>query len=191
MKIDEKIIKYESEEAATYKTGLEGWVSGGRFFGKDEHMARWHGCTHLKCSCGNYVKKGWTKCLSCRHKGEVERYQAMQYKEWDGVEPVCTLNGDKYFFSEADLIDYINDLDDPEDTINLIICEPLEWRQLESDYWSDVMPDDGDRDGELPKELQDAVDSLNKILNTLSPPSYQPGKIRTSYTIKEEDKEIN
>jgi len=45
----EKIVPYDSAEAASIQT-VTGWVSrSGRFWGNDEHMARYDGCTHRKC----------------------------------------------------------------------------------------------------------------------------------------------
>jgi len=43
-----EIIKYDSPDSAKYVKNIEGWVSkNGKFFGKDEHIARWDGCTHV------------------------------------------------------------------------------------------------------------------------------------------------
>ncbi len=178
---EEKIIMYDSPEAAQEIT-LTGWVSGGdkRFWYKDEHMARWTGCTHQKCECGSLMKKNYSKCEACRHKADIERYMALPYREWDGKEPVCTRDGDKYFFSEEALIDYMEDQDEPIDHIHLLICEPNHWSQIESEYWSDNMPEDSD--GELPDEMQSALDRLNSIIAKQKPQSYSPGKIRTEYS---------
>ncbi len=177
----EKIIMYDSPEAATYKTGIEGWVSGtGLFFGKNESSARYSGCTHQKCECGNVMGKGWTKCDECRHKAAVERFDKLPFREWDGKEPICTWDGDRYFFSEDDLISYMEDDEDNMlSEINLLICEPNHWRQLDYDYWSDGRPENDD--GDLPKELEAALKNLNEVIKKLPPQSWSPGKVRTKY----------
>ncbi len=46
----EKIVMMDSDEAASIQT-VTGWVDRhGRFWGKDEHQARWCGATHRKCN---------------------------------------------------------------------------------------------------------------------------------------------
>ena len=46
---DKSVIMYDSPEAASIKT-ITGWVSSaGRFWGDNEHMARYDGSTHMKC----------------------------------------------------------------------------------------------------------------------------------------------
>ena len=70
MKENKKVIMFDSDEAAQYKTNLSGWVSrDNHFFGEDEHMARYVGCTHRKCEdCGEPTEKGWLVCDNCREK---------------------------------------------------------------------------------------------------------------------------
>ena len=44
------IVMYESDEAASIQT-LTGWVDRhGRYWGENEHQARWCGATHRKCA---------------------------------------------------------------------------------------------------------------------------------------------
>ncbi|WP_244858805.1 hypothetical protein [Pseudomonas sp. B2021] len=46
---EEKVVMYEPPQAASIQT-VTGWVGAdGRFWGKDEHMARWCGATHRHC----------------------------------------------------------------------------------------------------------------------------------------------
>jgi hypothetical protein len=54
----------------------------------------------------------------------------------------------------------------------LIICVPNYPRQIDGDYWSDDLPEDGD----LPTELEKAVDAFNKVIRNLQPLSWSPGK---------------
>lgn len=180
----EKIIMYDSPEAATYKTDLKGWVSStGNYFGKDEHLARYAGCTHLTCECGNIMKRGWTKCDECRHKVAVERFNKLPFREWDNKEPVCTWDGDRYFFSEDDLISYMeDDEDNMMSEIDLLICEPNPWQQIDYDYWSDGFAENDD--GELPKELEDKMKEINEIIKKLPPQSWSPGNVRTKYKLQ-------
>lgn len=174
---------YDSPEAATYKTGIEGWVSSsGRFFGRFEESARYDGCTHNKCECGNIMKKGWTKCDECRNKAAVEKFNNLPFREWDRKEPVCTWDGDRYFFSEDDLISYMEDDEDNMlSEIDLLICQPNPWQKIEYDYRSDGFAENDD--GELPKELEDKLKEVNEIIKALPPQSWSPGKVRTKYEL--------
>jgi len=175
--MSEEIILYDSDKAAKFVTGISGWVSAKKhFYGTDENLARYDGCTHKKCECGNSMERHYTKCSECRHKSAVERYNSFPFKEWDGT-PVVTWDGDKYFFSEEELWEYCDESELEE--ISLLFCQPNKWHKIDADYWSDEMPENSD--GELPKELQLALDNLNAVIETLPPQSYSPGKIRTTY----------
>ena len=175
---------YDSPEAATYRTDIEGWVSSsGCFYGKQEESARYAGCTHLKCECGNIMKRGWNKCDECRNKAAIERYDAFPFREWDRKEPVCTWDGGRYFFNEDEIISFMEDEEEYGRTeIDLLICEPNPWRQIDYDYWSDGFAENDD--GELPKELEDKIKEINRIIKKLPPQSWSPGKIRTKYKIE-------
>jgi hypothetical protein len=188
----DKVIMYESPEAATYMTGIKGWVDiNRRYFGDNEdgeRMARFSSCTHKKCDCGGLMERIWTKCENCRGKAAIERYNSLPFEEWDLVKPVCEAFGYKYFFSEEEITDFIyehNEDCDEEDKItelDLLICEPNSLQHLHSSYWEDVLFEDND----IPKKLQDAVDAVNKVIDTLPPQSYSPGKIRTTYKYTEQ-----
>lgn len=173
-----KIILDTSDEAAKPYT-MEGWLSSdGRFF-KDESTARYAGSTHSTCSCGKLMKRGYTKCEWCSDDLAYQRYLGYFYKEYNG-EPVVTRDGDTYFFSEDELTDYM--VDNELESIDLLFCEKNHFHPVNEDYWADYMPDDSD--GELPQALQEALDNLNKVIETLPPVSYSPAKIRTSYTLE-------
>lgn len=89
VKKEEKIILYDSPEAAQLKD-LKLWVSaGGRAYG-DEHSARWDGCTHKKCECGReLVEKSWAVCEKCRSEKDLKRFLELPLVEWDGKTPLC------------------------------------------------------------------------------------------------------
>ena len=99
-------IMYASEEAAQQVT-VTGWQSrNGRFYGSDEHLARWDGCTHLTCECSNEVEKSWTKCGDCRDKAGLERYLALPFQEWDELTPLTLYDNDTYFWSKEEVLSY-------------------------------------------------------------------------------------
>jgi hypothetical protein len=174
---------YDSPEAAEQIT-LTGWVSkgkDGRFFYKDEDLARYAGCTHKLCDCGNIMKKGWTKCESCRNKLARERYLKYPYEEWQG-EPVFEAFGSEYFFNEEDLIDYMTqDEDDIIEEIELLKCDPIYYSPIETET---IAPDSDDFEPD--EELKNKMNEFNEYLKTLPPHSWTSGKIRTSYKLSQE-----
>lgn len=179
---EQKIIMYDSPEAAKFVTGISGWVSSsGKFYGNDEHLARWSGCTHTKCNCGAIIPaRSYTTCSDCRHKKASDEYLALQFKEYDGS-PVVTWDGDTYFFTEEDIIEYLEDQE--TDEIDLLFCREVKYREVDSDYWADDLPEEGDIEPALQKALVD----LNKVIKSLPPASYMPGNIRTRYKLTKPD----
>jgi len=192
MSTEETKVLY-TDEAAAKKVTVEGWLSrNGRFYpgtSKDhEHMARYDGCTHIICDCGQEAKKGWTKCDECRQKTTVERYNNMPFKEWDGAQAICLMDADEdeYFFSEEDLMEYCDDLEiDPSDLM-LVICKENRPHQIDPDYWSDEMPPYRELDDVFSTEALQKIKELNEILSKHGPISYSPGKYRTSYQAPKE-----
>lgn len=180
----DKVIMYNSPEAATYMTNLEGWVAGGRYWGKGEageQMARYAGCTHKTCECGKPMEKLYTKCPECRAKSKQERYLALPYKEWDGKEPIVEADGDEYFFDIDSLHEYLweNDIEE----IDLLICDPVKYRLIDG---GDIASDSHE-DWEPSAELEAKINEFNDYLKTLPPHSWTPGKVRTSYKAPPEE----
>lgn len=178
--MSEKILN-TSADAATYKT-ISGWVSrDGRFYGDDERLARWAGCTHLICDCGNEYKKGWTMCQNCRSIKDLERYEARPFKEWDGKEPIYSEALERYFFHDSDLEDYMADEEILPEDLRLVICDPISPRLVEDDWFQDALPEDQYVDDVASKEVIEAMRKLNELLEK-EVWSWQPGKFRTNYT---------
>ncbi len=165
MKIDErKEVRYDSPEAATYKTGLSGWVNrSGQFWGEDEHMARWSGCTHQLCGCGAVIEKGRGRCRSCQGTKDMVTYHALPVEKWDGTTPLCVFNEERFFFGE-DVLDYLADHPEPEE-VRICKCKPGYLGQISSENWCDDLPEDG----ELPGEVEAAVEALNKVIAAAGP----------------------
>lgn len=183
MKKEKETMMYDSLEAATFVTNISGWIDkDGRFFGNNkdsEHMARYSSCTHMRCECGELMTKGWTKCEKCRSISDIEKYNKLTFKEWNGKDIVYSELVNKYF-NDSDEIEYYcaDEEIDPKD-LRLLLCYPNEFREIESDYWEDVLPEESE--GELPKKLQEALIVFNEVIKSLSPASYSPSKTRTTY----------
>lgn len=175
-------IMYDSDEAATFKTDISGWVSSeGRFFGNNEHLARWSGSTHKKCNCGNVTEKHWTVCTHCRTARSDERYNALEFREWSG-EPLSIFGCDTYFFRD-EIYDYLNDLEKGAATPQLVICEPVFAPYIE-DYGVDQLPDDFTIEDAHPK-LAELIADVNKYVHENNPIlSWCEGKFRTTVSPK-------
>ena len=173
---NKEIILFESDEAATFKTNISGWVSrNGLFFGDSEQAARYNGCTHRACECGNVHEKMWTKCAQCRTKSNRERYLNLPEKEWTG-EPLVIFNTEDYFFHENEVYDFLAEFDgeDPE----FVICEPVVAPYIE-DYGIDQLPEEMFIDDIDPK-LSELIGAVNHYIVENKPVlSWQEGRFRT------------
>lgn len=178
---DKKIIMYDSPEAATFRTNLSGWVTGGGlYYGKDEHIARWAGCTHIKCECGSIREKSYTICEECRRKKSNERYAALPFVEWDRDTPLTEWDGDKYFFSEEDIAEYCEEHEINPSELRLVVCTPNYLHPVYGDNWSDELPEEG----ELPPAIEKLVKELNEAIKKEGPVSWSQGKQRTTVEIE-------
>ena len=172
-KPETKPIFPESEESAKFVTGISGWVDRkGRFWGNDEWMARYSGSTHRHCECGAVFRKN-SYCKACNRAKDEDRYRNAERIVWDCETPLYSQTHDQYFFNIDELIDFIYEHDiESTDDLELFICEPNYFRTIDYDWFSDDLPEDGD----FPKELYDAIDAFNAVINKLAPVSYSPGK---------------
>lgn len=172
----EKIVPYDSSEAASIQT-VTGWVSrSGRFWGNDEHMARYDGCTHRKCdACETLIPvRGYTICDQCREAKEIEKWQAMPRQEWDGKSLLYSQAADAFFQDADDLSNHCEENECTPQSLRLVICDPQYARQIDAeDHYSDELPEDGD----LPPELEEAFERLNEVIRSCRTPlSWIPGK---------------
>ena len=173
--MDNEHVLYNSDKAAKFVTGIEGWVDRqGRFWGKDEHMARYSGCTHIDCKdCGKLIPvRGYTICDECRNKKDIEKYNTMPRLKWDGMTPLYSDAADEYFFDEDGLRDYMEENGCSIESLRLIICKPNKFREIESDYFCEELPEDG----ELTADLEEALDAFNEVIRSQPPASWSPGK---------------
>lgn len=180
------MILDSSDEAARLVDGLKGWVSRtGRFYGDDERLARWDGCTHVTCDrCGAAVEKSHFRCGPCGNKDRAERWAKLPLVEWDGETPFCLDDSDHYFFDADSFYDWLFDQNEDGDEddqriraedVRLVLCDPVHYRPIDADYWYDDMPEDGD----LPDDIAAALDALNAVIRAhKDPAAWFPGKQR-------------
>lgn len=169
------IIMFDSPEGAQKKS-VEGWYDRfGHFFGEDERTARWSGCTHIRCpECGAITEKGRTKCDACYQKQRIALFESFPVEKWDGKTPLVLFDDDKHFFDD-EILDYMADSDPAEDeNLRICKCEPVYLHLVNSDDWVDDLPEDG----ELPNEVQAAVDALNEKIGAAGPVAWREDEIR-------------
>ncbi|MFZ2635562.1 MAG: hypothetical protein WAX33_04400 [Rectinemataceae bacterium] len=170
---DEKIVLSTSDEAAKFVTGLSGWVSrNGRFWGNDERMARYDGCTHTVCDCGKPVEKGWLKCTECRNKANNELFAGMKKEVWDGETPLTLYDGDEYFFDWDSLACYCEDHGTTPEEVGLLLCKPTYASEIDpNEYYCDDLAEDGEVDSGLVEKFNELNKYIreNKIILSWTP----------------------
>lgn len=171
----EKVVMYESPEAASLQT-VTGWVdAGGRFWGKDEHMARYSGSTHRKCEQNpeHPIHTTGRGCPVCHEERRAANFAAMPKRIWGG-EPITEYDGDRYFFDEEELRDYLIDHEIDLADLRLVFCTPNYPRQIDPDnYFCDDLPEDGEVNDD---QLLAAFELLNEMIRKSPPLSWSPGK---------------
>ncbi len=181
---NDKMVMFDSPEAATFRTDIKGWVSrDGQFYGDDpgsERGARWSGCTHQTCECGTVHEKSSTACPVCISKARDEKYYALPMVDWDETTPICVFDDDRYFFNVDSVLDWMTELKSEADKegamaeVQLVLCTPLHLHQLEEDVWADELPEDG----ELPEEVAQKLAELNEAIKRAPVVSWWAGKTR-------------
>lgn len=175
-----KNIHYHSDAAASIQT-VTGWVSrDGYFWGKDEHMARWSGCTHVTCECGAVHTKSRTCCDDCLDKRSLERFHKLPEKADTGGF-LYSDAADRYFSEVSEAEEYAYDEGITLHDLRLIICEPNFMRTVDDEYWEGDLPEDQYLEDCVPKEVAEKLRELNELIMKMRPVlSWSPGKYRLS-----------
>jgi hypothetical protein len=170
-----KQVNYESPEAASIQI-VTGWLSStGRFWGNNEHMARYDGSTHRVCKDnpehGVHANNSW--CKKCREERMDAKWNAMPRREYDGS-PVCVFDSDRYFFDGDEIIDWLVERDIKPEDARLVFCKPRYASRIDpDDHFCDDLPEDG----EVSAALQEAFDALNKVIAAEPPLSWWEGDV--------------
>ena len=179
-------VFYNSNEAAQRKT-ITGWVSrDGRFYGEDEHMARWAGSTHSLCECGNEVLKSRKICDACWSKKQVERYFSKPFMEWDCKALLYSESFDVYFSDRDEIETHCDEHECASGDLRLVVCHPVYASIVDDEFWQDDLPDGLYLDDVAP-ELSNALKALNDFIIKEKPIlCWRPGKFRTSVEVMDE-----
>ncbi len=173
-----KIIMMDSLEAASIQT-LTGWVDRqGRFWGNDEYQARWCGATHRKCKNKPdehpiHVINGY--CEECHNESRQAKFVEMERALWAG-EPLVIFDSDQYFFDIESLADYCWENSVLPGELQLLVCEPNYPPEFDIEqHCEEIIPDGGDI-YDLPQQILDAADALNKAIRESEPVSWCGGE---------------
>ncbi|MCW0974404.1 hypothetical protein [Pantoea sp. JV6] len=174
---EQNVVMYESDEAASIQT-VTGWVDRtGRFWGKDEHMARYAGSTHRICQKnhdhGSHATNGY--CEKCYSESRQKYFASLERKAWAG-EPLVIFDNDNYFFDSESLADYCWENCLLPSELQLLICESNYPREIDmNDHCEEIIPDGGDHH-DITEAIWQAAEALNKAIRESSPISWSGGK---------------
>lgn len=175
------IILPEDPRAAEYRTETRtGWFSRhGQFFCENEQRARYHGATHLRCSCGATMPRDWTLCDDCRKAVDLDLYAKSERRPWDGKSWLYSCARDRYYESPDHADD---DLDEGETLadLRLLICDP-QYAQLDDEDFENIIPDDSYG---IPDELSAAIDAFNAAMKDVVI-SWLPGEFALELPVKD------
>lgn len=173
MSKEKKTILYDSPEAASFMSGLSGWVDiNNRYWGNDEHMARWSSATHKNCdNCGELMETS-SYCKPCSEKKTQAKFEAMEKVVWDKETPLCIHDSEVYFWDVDGLYDYLGDNECELASLQLVIAEPYPIHELEPEYFTEDLHEDA----ELPDHIEKMIENLNKAIKDLGPQAWIPSK---------------
>ena len=112
-------------------------------------------------------------CEGCYDLYQREKFEQFPIVEWDKKTPLCVYNTDQYLMDEDSASDYV--FENPDAMI--VVCRPIFLRLVQSEYWEDDLPEDG----ELPNTIIQALEKLNITImdtNTDGPASWTPSNKR-------------
>lgn len=171
--MDEKVVLFDSNEAAQFRTNISGWVSRHGRLCCDERAARYDGCTHTRCEdCSQPITKGRLVCPKCWDKRQTLKYEAMPKEDWNGEGMLYSDAADKYFSDWCEIEEFIEEEGGTIEGLRLIICKPNYLPLLDS---SDFGCDELAEDGELPDAVVDAINKFNEVIKATRPVSWTPG----------------
>jgi hypothetical protein len=176
-KKEEAVVHY-NDAPIEFKTDISGWVdANGRYWGDNEHQARWSSCNTLDCQtedCVNTVKRNsFIICDPCREERRKAKYAELARKQWDGTGLVYSDAHDKYFEDYQGLHDYLEEENLTVEQLDLVLCRPINIRELDEDHFTEDLHEDA----ELPSEISDAITKLNELIgNHGKAQSWMPDK---------------
>jgi len=182
-------------EQIEYLENIKGWVCSvcNRYFGEQKDAAKYCCAKIFKCEdCGKeYERRCYTTCPECHEKRNVERYNKMPKKVWNGEGMIYSDSHDKFFNDFEEIHDHISYLEfsvKPEkitislEDLRLIICEKTKPRDFSlMDFCSDEFQEDTDIHC-FSGDPEAFENDINEWLQKNTPTSYLPGKFAVDFT---------
>jgi|GEM_PF-5724329 len=175
-------IKYEDVKLE-FRNDISGWVdANGKFWGKDDHIARWSNCTLIKCNCEgceSYVLKGRLKCSDCANK--------ISHKKWEKSEKREASVQDEMYYS--DLLDiYFHEWEEIEvhctengveiGAARIYHCKRANAPSIDiGDIYCDITPEEFDPEDMINDEIQDLANKLNLAMASHPVNCFYPSKV--------------
>ncbi len=102
-------------------------------------------------------------------------------EKWDGETPLYSDPADEFFYSAREILEYLADNECTIEALELVICESQQLSYIDTGNWFDDLPEDG----ELPANVQEAVDALNKAIDEAGTVSWFPGQVAAIVNLEE------
>lgn len=175
------VIRYE--EAAERRT-VDGWVckTCRRWWGSDEHMARWCCSTDQPCACGGRRTKTYTICDACREKKELEQWEKRERRPYDGG----LLYSDAYsrYFDDADdAADWAASEGLTYEDMRLLLCDKEYPHEIDpEDCYADSLPEDCTLDDVAP-DLAEAIGRVNEVVAQMRKDGKQLSWMPSKYAV--------
>ncbi|HRH31971.1 MAG TPA: hypothetical protein PLK06_01470 [bacterium] len=170
--------EFDYEESAAEVT-VKGWACRQchRWFGKDEHMARWCCAKTIPCECGGRIVGSWASCKDCRDRKEAAKKHelfanAVKLTEWEGPIYVDGVTHNEGFFENVeeylDLLVWNADLEIPD---FVWVCDSMPMNLLSAseiaeNACEDLFEDAADQVKGL-EDLQSALDEFFDVNSSL------------------------
>lgn len=187
--MSKEIVLDTDEGLVEYRTDIKGWVGkNGRFYGENKNMGISDNSTHKTCSEGHVYGKSWISCPKCSEDGGLKRYLDLPVIEWDEETPIMSYDNDTFFKDIEEVIEYLeNDEDITLEDLRLVICTPNHLNEVNSEFWSDIIPEEHDLKDIVSEEFNKKLAELNEIIDKHGPISWGAGYKRVDLRKNIED----
>lgn len=181
--------KLHYDDVVLERKTVTGIVLDGRFYGDEEHIARWQKCTHISCEkCGKHTEKHYRICLDCREESAVEK--------WKNAEKRPVSKEDQCYYSDSlgEYFSGIEDIEEHEHGVNpeelrLYHCERSSAPEIDlTGVYEDLIPDGLDIDDMITEEIADAAERLNRLMSEHPVNSFFPTKIAVTFEPNNKEK---
>jgi hypothetical protein len=182
----DKTIRYE--DAAERRT-VEGWTCKKcrRWWGDDEHMARWCCSTDQPCACGGRRDKTYTLCGACRQRKDDEKWFSRERRPYEGGY-LYSESLSRYFDDADDVLDWLAGEDDDSqhrdyESLRLLLCEKEYAQEIDGDdHFADLLPEDCTLD-DVAADIAEAIGAVNDVISKRRAEGRQVSWMSSKYAV--------